>query len=207
MGVGRAKGDNRVLEAAKKAISSPLLETTIEGAKGVILNITGGKDMTLMQVTEIAKIIRETVDDVSANIIFGANIREDFEEEIEITVIATGFENREHTQRVDARYERNAEQKPFYGQRQEEYVERVSIPPIVKATPVEQPYFPHQTEVRPLNSCQNQEEPYSNVVPTVKPEEDYAYVKEELPRQEENVEEKKQEKKMPAFMQRLFNKR
>ena len=207
MGVGRAKGDNRVLEAAKKAISSPLLETTIEGAKGVILNITGGKDMTLMQVTEIAKIIRETVDDVSANIIFGANIREDFEEEIEITVIATGFENREHSQRVEPRYDRTVEQRPFYGQRQEEYVERVSVPPIVKPTPIEQPYFPQQTEERPVNRYQGQEEVVSNVVPTVKPEEDYDYEKEELSNQEEPVEEKKQEKKMPAFMQRLFNKK
>ena len=99
MGIGRAKGENKAINATRKAINSPLLETTIEGAKGVILNVTGGADMTLSQITEITKIIRETVDDSSANIIFGANIREDFEDEIEITVIATGFELKEQQTR------------------------------------------------------------------------------------------------------------
>lgn len=90
MGVGRAKGEHRVVEAVRQAVSSPLLETTIEGARGVILNVTGGKDLTLGQVYEAAHLVQGVVD-YSANIIFGANINEALQEEIEITVIATGF--------------------------------------------------------------------------------------------------------------------
>ena len=91
MGVGRAKGENRILEAVREAISSPLLETTIEGAKGVILNVTGGKDLTLKQVDEAAHSIKGIVDP-SANIIFGMNINEALQEEVIITMIATGFD-------------------------------------------------------------------------------------------------------------------
>ncbi len=97
MGVGRAKGENRVVEAVRQAVSSPLLETTIEGAKGVILNVRGGKDLTLGQVYEAARLVQSVVDD-SANIIFGTNISEELQEEIEITVIATGFTPKEHKQ-------------------------------------------------------------------------------------------------------------
>ncbi len=93
MGVGRAKGENRVIEAVRQAVSSPLLETTIEGASGVIINITGGKDLSLGQVYEAAKLIQNVVDE-SANIIFGANINEDLQEEIIVTLIATGFKNK-----------------------------------------------------------------------------------------------------------------
>ena len=94
MGVGRAKGEHRVVEAVRQAVSSPLLETTIEGARGVILNVTGGKDLTLGQVYEAAHLVQGVVD-YSANIIFGANINEALQEEIEITVIATGFVSRD----------------------------------------------------------------------------------------------------------------
>lgn len=94
MGVGRAKGENRVIEAVRQAVSSPLLETTIEGASGVIINITGGKDLSLGQVYEAAKLIQNVVDE-SANIIFGANINEDLQEEIIVTLIATGFKNKD----------------------------------------------------------------------------------------------------------------
>ena len=90
MGVGKAKGENRVVEAVRQAVSSPLLETTIEGARGVILNVTGGKDLTLGQVYEAARLVQGVVD-YSANIIFGANICDELQEEIKITVIATGF--------------------------------------------------------------------------------------------------------------------
>ncbi|MBQ4099879.1 MAG: cell division protein FtsZ [Clostridia bacterium] len=203
MGVGRAKGDNRVLEAAKKAISSPLLETTIEGAKGVILNITGGEDMTLMQVTEIAKIIRETVDDVSANIIFGANVREDFEEEIEITVIATGFENRERMPRVEQRFEQPVYERPTY----ERQVEKDESRPF---SPTSQPKVENdefsQPKVENGYGAKTEESPVKHVIPTVNPEHNYGGEREYLPIDDEKVDEKP-EKKMPAFMQRLFNKK
>ena len=92
MGAGRASGENRALEATQQAISSPLLEeATIEGAKGVLINITGGPDLTLYEVNEASSIIREAADD-DANIIFGAVIDENLRDEMKITVIATGFD-------------------------------------------------------------------------------------------------------------------
>lgn len=91
MGIGRAKGDNRAAEAARLAISSPLLETSIEGARGVLFNISGGSNLTLFEINEAAEIIHQSAD-VEANIIFGANIDESLEDEVRVTVIATGFD-------------------------------------------------------------------------------------------------------------------
>jgi cell division protein FtsZ len=92
MGAGRASGEHRAMEATQQAISSPLLEeATIEGAKGVLINITGGPDLTLYEVNEASSIIREAADD-NANIIFGAVIDETMRDEMKITVIATGFD-------------------------------------------------------------------------------------------------------------------
>lgn len=90
MGIGRGKGENRTIEAVRQAVSSPLLETTIEGATGIILNIKGGLDLTLEEVYESAELVKEVVDP-SCNIIFGSGIDESMNEEVEITVIATGF--------------------------------------------------------------------------------------------------------------------
>ncbi|HEX9799993.1 MAG TPA: cell division protein FtsZ [Thermoanaerobaculia bacterium] len=91
MGTGIAKGENRALEAAQRAISSPLLEeTSIEGAKGVLINISGGKDLALHEVAEAARVIQSAVDP-DANIITGMVIDEHLEDEMKVTVIATGF--------------------------------------------------------------------------------------------------------------------
>lgn len=91
MGVGRASGENRAEDAAKQAIQSPLLETSIEGARGVIINITGGPNLGLHEVNTAAELVQRSVDS-EANIIFGAVIDESLDEDIMITVIATGFE-------------------------------------------------------------------------------------------------------------------
>jgi len=91
MGIGRGSGEGRAIEAAKQAISSPLLETSIEGAKGVLLNITGGANLGLLEINEAAELIA-SVADPEANIIFGAVIDEKLQDEIIITVIATGFD-------------------------------------------------------------------------------------------------------------------
>lgn len=91
MGIGKASGENRAAEAAKQAIQSPLLETSIEGAKGVLLNITGGSNLGLFEVNEAAELVTQAADP-DANIIFGAVIDEELKDEIRITVIATGFE-------------------------------------------------------------------------------------------------------------------
>ncbi len=92
MGAGRASGENRAINATQQAISSPLLEeASIMGAKGVLINITGGLDLTLYEVNEASSIIREAADE-DANIIFGAVIDESMRDEMKITVIATGFD-------------------------------------------------------------------------------------------------------------------
>ena len=92
MGIGVAKGENRATDAARMAISSPLLETSIDGAKGVLLNITGGVDLGLSEVNDAAEIIAQAADP-EANIIFGAVIDDSIKDEIRITVIATGFDH------------------------------------------------------------------------------------------------------------------
>jgi cell division protein FtsZ len=91
MGIGRGTGENRALEAARAAIDSPLLEMSIDGARGVLFNITGGKDLGMYEVDDAAKYITKAADP-EARIIFGAVIDEDLDEEVKITVIATGFD-------------------------------------------------------------------------------------------------------------------
>lgn len=91
MGIGRSSGENRAQEAAKQAIHSPLLETSIKGARGVLINITGSANLSLFEVHEAANMISQEADE-DANIIFGAVINENMKDEIQITVIATGFD-------------------------------------------------------------------------------------------------------------------
>ncbi len=91
MGIGTGKGETKTVDAAKNAIASPLLETKIDGARAVLINITGGPDMSIMDVNEAASLIMQNADN-EANIIFGAGIDETMKDEVRITVIATGFE-------------------------------------------------------------------------------------------------------------------
>ncbi|EQG56575.1 cell division protein FtsZ [Clostridioides difficile DA00142] len=91
MGIGSASGETRAIDAARQAIQSPLLETSIQGAKGVLLNVTGGPNLGLLEVNEASTLVMESCDP-EANVIFGASIKEDLGDEIMITVIATGFE-------------------------------------------------------------------------------------------------------------------
>jgi cell division protein FtsZ len=98
MGIGRGSGDNRAIEAARAAIESPLLELSIDGAKGILFNITGGPDLGMYEIDEAAKAITEAADG-DANIIFGAIIDEAMQGEVKITVIATGFEGEERKAR------------------------------------------------------------------------------------------------------------
>lgn len=99
MGIGIGSGEGRAVEAARMAVNSPLLETSIDGASGVIFNVTGGADMTLHEVNEAAGVVYESVDK-DANIIFGAVIDERIQGEIQITVIATGFELKSRSTQV-----------------------------------------------------------------------------------------------------------
>ena len=101
MGIGVAEGENRAVEAARMAISSPLLETTLEGATGVLLNITGGKDLGLAEVDEAAQVVTAAAD-ANANVIFGAVIDDSMGESVRVTAIATGFGGRPRRRRVEA---------------------------------------------------------------------------------------------------------
>lgn len=97
MGIGCGEGENRTLEAVRQAVQSPLLETDIEGATGVIINVTGGLDISLSEVAEASKLVQDVVDS-SANIIFGAGVDEELGDKVVVTIIATGFNG--HTQRT-----------------------------------------------------------------------------------------------------------
>jgi cell division protein FtsZ len=92
MGIGRAKGENRAAEAAMQAITSPLLETSIDGAKGVILNITGGEDLSMFEAGEAARVIKEQADK-DVNLIYGLVINSQMQDEVSVTVIATGIQD------------------------------------------------------------------------------------------------------------------
>ncbi len=113
LGIGVGTGENRSVEAARMAISSPLLEATIEGARGLLFNISGGKSMTLTEVNEAANLISQ-VADPEANIIFGSVVDDALDDQVKITVIATGF---------DSRYKRE-------GKNQQVSQPAVSTPPV-----------------------------------------------------------------------------
>ncbi|MDF1497473.1 MAG: cell division protein FtsZ [Patescibacteria group bacterium] len=98
MGIGKGSGENRAADAAKAAIASPLLEVSIEGAKGILFTVTGGTNLGMYEVTEAAKVITESTD-TQARIIFGAILDESLKDEVKVTVIATGFDDRPSTQR------------------------------------------------------------------------------------------------------------
>ncbi|MGE7672423.1 cell division protein FtsZ [Lysinibacillus sp. NPDC094403] len=131
MGIGIATGENRAAEAAKKAISSPLLESSIDGAKGVLMNITGGSNLSLFEVQEAADIVASASDE-EVNMIFGSVINENLKDEIIVTVIATGFseealQQQRNTARPTLNTNRQAvqqQQAPIREQRQDMHVQQ-----------------------------------------------------------------------------------
>lgn len=178
MGIGRAKGENRVIESVRQAVSSPLLETTIEGAKSVILNVTGGKDLMLSEISEAAELVQGIIDP-SANIIFGNTIDDSMVDEVKITVIATGFNP-------------SGEEKKSVLSVQSEGND--SIPPLLRA--IEKKEI--NAETAETVSDDNVELDFENADESDKDVEkgDSA---------EEQTEEKKKE--LPAFMRKLFGKK
>ena len=98
LGDGIASGDNRAIKAAQSAINSPLIESSIDGAKGILLNVSGGPDLKLFEVNEAAEIIRNS-SSPDANIIFGAVIDENMKDKIKVTIIATGFKDKQFDKR------------------------------------------------------------------------------------------------------------
>ena len=127
MGIGRGTGDSRTLEAAKQAIDSPLLELSIDGAKGILFNITGGPDLGMYEIDEAARIITEAADP-DANIIFGAVIDEAMQGEVKITVVATGFD--EASLAMGAGRRRTEQHKAIDSQ--EESQEELDVPAFIR---------------------------------------------------------------------------
>ncbi len=121
MGIGKGRGANKTIEAVRQAVTSQLLETSIEGASGILINITGGRDLTLSEVYEAVDLVRD-VADKDCNIIFGARINNDASGETAITVIATGFGGNNETRQVEVPEfkDNRADFKPFVEPVQEE---------------------------------------------------------------------------------------
>jgi cell division protein FtsZ len=120
MGVGHGSGESRAMEAAKNAITSPLIEEKIDGAKGMLLNVTGGEDLGLFEVNEAANLVMQSADP-NANVVFGAVVDSTMHEQVRVTVIATGFEGFEMIARAPefTRREREREQPAFVTRRHE----------------------------------------------------------------------------------------
>ena len=178
MGVGRAKGENRVIESVRQAVSSPLLETTIEGAKSIILNVTGGKDLMLTEVSEAAQLVQGIIDP-DANIIFGSTIDDTLSDEVKITVIATGFSPVTPVEQK--------EDKPSFNFNEQSFDN--SVPPLIREI---------EAQERRAQEVQV-ETPSQPVVDEVKVEES------NQPSVNDAVPEKKG-RELPAFMRKLFKK-
>jgi len=131
MGIGKASGDNRAEEATRHAIQSPLLETSIEGAKGVLLNITGGMDLGLFEVNQAAELVQKSADP-DANIIFGAVIDENLKDEMLITVIATGFEKGPVMKKLEKILDKSAPVNPVKPPQSEIISDELDIPTFLR---------------------------------------------------------------------------
>lgn len=138
MGIGIASGENRAAEAAKKAISSPLLETSIDGAQGVLMNITGGTNLSLYEVQEAADIVA-SASDQDVNMIFGSVINENLKDEIIVTVIATGFSENEGQSSRPLRSGIGTASKPNVGVKREKREEPVQDYSSFRSAQVEDP--------------------------------------------------------------------
>jgi cell division protein FtsZ len=133
MGIGSASGENRAVEAAQAAVSSPLLEASIEGATGILLNVTGGSDIGLFEVNEAAEVVTGAADQ-NANVIFGAVIDESIKDEVRVTVIATGF-GPHRTRRRRTVEVPETEPAPLEEQRPASRSERFEVPDDVLEVP------------------------------------------------------------------------
>jgi len=135
MGIGTASGENRCGDAAKAAISSPLLEDSVDGATGILLNITGGRDLGLFEVNDAAGIIQNAAD-ANANIIFGAVIDESMSDEVRVTVIGTGFDHRPGLRARSATRSSRPDRGPRISDRQRSTLEisddDIDVPPFLR---------------------------------------------------------------------------
>lgn len=215
MGIGRAKGENKMIEAVRQAVSSPLLETTIEGAKGVILNITGGKDMSLGEVSEAAKLVQGVID-YSANIIFGAAIDETFVDEVAVTIIATGFNtvpagmDMEEVDSVQALNIKKEEPKPA-----PRPAAKSNIPPLIYEFETGRKYeedFAPQPQPQPsrVESAAQAQQAARPAVPDTEAERKLEQVSRKMFEEEEDDVPSPRldgKKELPAFMKKIFGKK
>lgn len=212
MGVGVAKGENRIIDAVRLAVNSPLLETTIEGATGVILNIVGGPDLTLDEVTKAAGLIHGVVD-YSANIIFGACVDENVQDEVEVTVIATGFpatetvaSPRQNTLRVPAQPQPAPAEDPYAAQRA-----AYGHPQQSAETPVYTQPQPAQAQYPSVGNPYGQPVGYSQESASAQPAEDRsgagAPVSSAPASRSEPEEEDERGRKLPPFVRRMLGKK
>lgn len=141
MGIGHGRGANKTIEAVRQAVTSQLLETSIEGATGILINITGGRDLTLSEVYEAVDLVRD-VADKECNIIFGANVNNDMSGETQVTVIATGFEDKHKVAQPEVPQfkDNSADFKVFTNLETEKVEEKVQEEPKpIEVKPVEEP--------------------------------------------------------------------
>lgn len=190
LGVGVAKGDNRIIEAVRLAVNCPLLETTIEGARGVILNVVGGDDLTFDEVADAAELVRSVVD-ASANIIFGARIDPNVRDEVEITVIATGFPGFDSTRRDEENTIRGYQSGRLYDSRSYNAVQNDRMS-------VTEPYY-----VRQSTQQQPPVQPVQPQPPQYQPVQQQPIVR-QVRQEEENIE-RPNDKNVPKFAQILRN--
>ena len=162
MGIGVGKGENRMVDAAKNAIASPMLETSIDGARSVLMNITGGEDMSIIDINEAAQMVMQAADG-DANIIFGAGIDEALKDEVRITVIATGFEKTQFPPKAPVKRDRMA-----YPPSQSPYPPSASLihSPALSAMPMpeEEEYAFSQQEPTPAPSFSRYDSTYTPVI-------------------------------------------
>lgn len=221
LGVGVAKGENRIIEAVRVAVNCPLLETTIEGARGVILNVVGGEDLTFDEVNDAAELVKSVVD-ASANIIFGARIDPNVQDEVEITVIATGFPGFDGTRKEEdnqrSTYRSNYSQPAYGGSRlsvSEPYYRQQPAQPAQeqRQTPSRdqfaQPQYTQQQYAQPQYPQQQYAQPQYPQQPQYEaPQDDrYRQAPQQLarPAAEQPAIERPAEKNVPKFAQMLKN--
>ena len=164
MGIGVAKGEKRISDAVRCAVCSPLLNTTIEGASSVILNIIGGKDLSLDEVVMAADLVRGVID-YSANVIFGACIDENMSDEVEVVIIATGFNNQQNGISSEAQ-ESALRQASMLSQKIDYATVGGAAPYAQPATPVyNQPVYAQPVPVQPVPAQPIQPAPVNNFEP------------------------------------------
>ncbi|MBI2797959.1 cell division protein FtsZ [Candidatus Saccharibacteria bacterium] len=175
MGIGQGSGDTRAVDAVKQAMESPLLEVSIQGAKGVLINFTGGRDMGMHEIEEAAKLVHDSVDQ-EANIIFGTVIDENMAGEIRVTLVATGF---------DGERRKKQSYTDFSGLQEETVIEEVDIVEETPSTP-----FIEEEKEQPIFDTR-EHEPMVKAEPDVPapevPDEDLANSKAKSPQEEELI--------------------